>query len=270
MHQAADLIRYQYGLDLPAPDDARSLIRLCRTIWERRGLLKSGPIEPPERAARALAALPESLQADIVRRLARLDGADSLVLRDIEAGLEQRYRRRFAFAGRRAVGLGGVKQIFSEAGPEVRGKWLTNISRHDPNLASQLAGPAPQIAFDDLERLTDASLRLLLDHTDEDVVVAAMAGADLKTLNRLNAVLPRVRAAQLRRRRGSRNGQHLGDRRLRFQQCAREPGVQRAVHGLRSDHRPDFRGRFRRPAAALSIERGIHPDGRPQCRPFLC
>jgi tetratricopeptide (TPR) repeat protein len=36
LHQIAELIRLRYGLALPAPDEARSLIHLGRTIWEGR------------------------------------------------------------------------------------------------------------------------------------------------------------------------------------------------------------------------------------------
>ncbi|MBX6314133.1 MAG: tetratricopeptide repeat protein [Isosphaeraceae bacterium] len=36
LHELADLIRFRYGIDLPSPEDAQSLVRLCRTLWERR------------------------------------------------------------------------------------------------------------------------------------------------------------------------------------------------------------------------------------------
>jgi serine/threonine protein kinase/Flp pilus assembly protein TadD len=39
LHDLADRIRFRYGIDLPAQDDARALARHCRTVWERRGHL---------------------------------------------------------------------------------------------------------------------------------------------------------------------------------------------------------------------------------------
>jgi tetratricopeptide (TPR) repeat protein len=39
LHALADLVRFRHGIELPARDDAQSLLRACRAIWERRRLL---------------------------------------------------------------------------------------------------------------------------------------------------------------------------------------------------------------------------------------
>ena len=39
LHDLADLIRFRYGVSLPSKDEARALIRDCRSIWEARDAL---------------------------------------------------------------------------------------------------------------------------------------------------------------------------------------------------------------------------------------
>ncbi len=39
LHDLADLVRFRYGIDLPAPAEARALLESTRAIWNDRGLL---------------------------------------------------------------------------------------------------------------------------------------------------------------------------------------------------------------------------------------
>ena len=41
LHKLADQVRFDYGIDLPPPQEAKSLIRLCQTLWDRRDQLAS-------------------------------------------------------------------------------------------------------------------------------------------------------------------------------------------------------------------------------------
>lgn len=150
---------------------------------------------PAEQAARVVAILPNELQTEVVRRLARLDDTDPMILREVEAGLARRFQRRFPLDGRRTAGVGAVKRIFDEAGPAMRRQWLTGLSRQDPRLAEHLTQPT--FGFTDLSRLTDDSWRLLLDTTDEAVVSAALAGAEPEFAVDVARRLPRADARRL-------------------------------------------------------------------------
>jgi serine/threonine protein kinase/Flp pilus assembly protein TadD len=48
LHDLADRIRFRYGIDLPTGDDARTLIKHCRAVWERRGQLIPSDVERGE------------------------------------------------------------------------------------------------------------------------------------------------------------------------------------------------------------------------------
>jgi flagellar motor switch protein FliG len=150
---------------------------------------------PADQAAQTVAALPDELQAEVVRRLARLDDTDPAVLREVEAGLERRFRRRFPFDGRRAAGVGAVKRIMHEASPETRRHWLSSLARHDPRLAAHLTQPS--FSFAELSRLSDDSWCLLVETVDPAIVTAALAGAEPEFAADVARRLPRADARRL-------------------------------------------------------------------------
>lgn len=41
LHEVADQVRFRYGIDLPAREDAATLIRICSAIWDQKGRLLS-------------------------------------------------------------------------------------------------------------------------------------------------------------------------------------------------------------------------------------
>lgn len=159
---------------------------------------------PPQRSAEAIAALSPTMQADVLRRLARLNETDPTALREVEAELQRRFRNRFPGDSGRVAGVGAVQNILSEAAPEVRRALLAGISKQDPDLAARLARPstpvvAARIVFADLPQLSDATLRTLCDEADPEILAVALAGAELRYTARFTAALPRGRGVQLRR-----------------------------------------------------------------------
>lgn len=200
---------------------------------------------PADQAAQTLAALPDALQTEVMQRLARLDETDPMVLREVEAGLERRFRGRFSHAGRRAAGVGAVRQILNEATVDVRRQWLTNLSRNDPRLAAKLTRPT--FTFAELDRLTDVALRMLFATVAEATAAVALAGADLAFAQRVAAVLPPVQAAKLQRAVDT-----LGPTRLSDVDAAQDEIVQ-AARELETQGRlewSDAAGREYRPALA--------------------
>lgn len=197
---------------------------------------------PADQAARVLAALPQVLQTDVVRRLARLDETSPHVLAELEAALERRFQRRLPNGGRQALGVGAVRQILNQAAPETRGQWLTNLVQQDPKLAARLTR-AP-FTFLDLERLTDESLALVFDSIDEATAVAALAGSEPEWMTRLATVLPRAQGDRLRRQIDT-----LGPTRLSDVDAAQE-ATARAARDLDTLGRLRWRDRENNPASA--------------------
>ncbi len=174
---------------------------------------------PADQAAQTLASLPDELQTEVMRRLARLDETDPAILREVEAGLERRFRGRFPQLGRRVAGVGAVRQILNEATADVRRQWLTNLSRNDPTLAAKLTRPT--FTFAELDRLTDAALRTVFTSVAEPTAAVALAGADLAFARRIASVLPPMIAARMQRAVDS-----LGPTRLTDVDAAQDEAVQ--------------------------------------------
>ena len=92
LHELADSVRFRQGIELPSDDEAWSLARLCRAIWDRRDRLVSpvgSPLEPDaeQRIKTDLLEL-AAVQVDLLIRLAPHAG-DGEVERDALRFLEE-------------------------------------------------------------------------------------------------------------------------------------------------------------------------------------
>ncbi|MDB5351627.1 MAG: rqkA [Planctomycetota bacterium] len=77
LHTLADRVRFRYGIELPSHADEHALLRLCRTIWERRDLLlrADGPsldLDPEQKIRTDMLEL-AAIRADLGVRLAPAD-----------------------------------------------------------------------------------------------------------------------------------------------------------------------------------------------------
>ena len=81
LHALADSVRLRHGLELPAPEEARALLRLCRALWDRRAVFAAagGPAPDPATERRIRADLIElaAVQLDLLLRLAPPGGAEA-------------------------------------------------------------------------------------------------------------------------------------------------------------------------------------------------
>ena len=136
----------------------------------------------PDQAAGILAHLPESARADVAYRVATLGNIAPNVLAEIEESLEQSLRDI----------LGGNQDV---GGPKVVADM---INATDPGVEKkvldQLEGQAPEVAasvrnlmfvFDDIAKLTDRELQVLLREVDQKDLVIAMKGAAEKLRERI-------------------------------------------------------------------------------------
>jgi flagellar motor switch protein FliG len=93
---------------------------------------------PPKRAADLLKRLPESVQVDVLRRVAEMDAADPAILRDLEYELEGLLADEIRTQRNRTAGVAAVAAILTAAGAE-RSELLKNLANHDPQLISLLS-----------------------------------------------------------------------------------------------------------------------------------
>ena len=107
LHELANRIRFHYGVELPGPEEARSVSRLCKAIWDRRAQLLSATDSDRETTLHEqiatdlleLAVINTDLLIDIAPS-GQLEPAKSEALR-ILAEAEHDFGRSFAIDGRR-------------------------------------------------------------------------------------------------------------------------------------------------------------------------
>lgn len=152
---------------------------------------------PPQRAAGLLAALAGPLQAEVLRRLTDLEQADPEILREVERGLESKIIESARSERRRAAGLNAVTGILQAADPAVKRTILSNLARHDRQLAGKLR---PQrFEFADLERLDEAALAKVFGQAESELIYLALAGAAPSLMDRLLGQLSPAEARQFTR-----------------------------------------------------------------------
>ena len=152
---------------------------------------------PPERAASVIAKLSPANQAEVLRRLSDLDEAHPDVLREVERGLISRMEERSKDEQRKSVGLAHVALILASATPDSRRQLMSNLTRHDRDLASRLGGP--RFEFTDLEKVDDEALATIFAAAEPEAATLALVGASPNLIGRILGFLPEAEAKGIRR-----------------------------------------------------------------------
>ena len=128
----------------------------------------------PLQAAGILAHLPERMQSDVAYRVATMENITPNVIKEIEESLEQSLRDM----------LGGNQDV---GGPKVVADMLNLTgSTVEKNVLDQMDGQDPEVAesvrnlmfvFEDVVKLTDREIQVLLREADQKDLVVALKGA---------------------------------------------------------------------------------------------
>jgi flagellar motor switch protein FliG len=129
-----------------------------------------------DQAAEILAILPAGMRADIVMRIATLDGVQPSALSELDEIMEK------TFAGKstgKTSGLGGAKaaaDIVNFLEPSIEGTVMEQIGRADEALASRIQDLV--FVFDNLIDIDDRGMQELLRNVQSDRLLLALKGAD--------------------------------------------------------------------------------------------
>ncbi|MFP5405706.1 MAG: flagellar motor switch protein FliG [Gammaproteobacteria bacterium] len=129
-----------------------------------------------EQASSVLKILPDSHRNEVIVRIATLDGIQPAALRELNdvltkvlAGGEK--LKRTKLGGSKAAAE--ILNFFGGASEEIV---LDAIREHDPELAQKIADQ--MFTFDDLNKLDDRAMQLLLREIQPDSLIVALKGAD--------------------------------------------------------------------------------------------
>ena len=130
----------------------------------------------PAQAAGILAQLPERMQADVAYRVATMENITPNVIKEIEESLEQSLRD--ILGGNQDVGGPKVvADILNLTGSSVEKNVLEQMDGQDSEVAESVRNL--MFVFDDISKLTDRDLQLLLRDVDQkDLVIALKAASD--------------------------------------------------------------------------------------------
>ncbi|MEH3086277.1 MAG: flagellar motor switch protein FliG [Xylophilus ampelinus] len=128
-----------------------------------------------EQSAAVLAHLTERQRGEVMLRIATLEGIQPTALKDLNEVLFK------VLAGGdkvRKASLGGVKtaaEIINLMGTAIEGTVLESIRGYDPDLAQKIMDK--MFVFDDVAKLDDKSIQLVLKEVASETLVVALKGA---------------------------------------------------------------------------------------------
>jgi flagellar motor switch protein FliG len=134
-----------------------------------------------DQAAAILAQLPTSIRADVVMRIAMLDGVQPSALTELDDIMEKQFAGKSS--GKRSA-LGGAKaaaDIINSLDPGDEGPLMEQITQTDNALGARIQDLI--FVFDNLVEVDDRGMQELLRQVPSDQLLIAMKGADevLKT-----------------------------------------------------------------------------------------
>ena len=126
----------------------------------------------PEQAAEALGALPQNIQADVIVRIASLDGVQPAALEQLDEALEKQFTGKSLS---KASGFGGPKaaaEILNLVGVAPEGRIIEEITKSDAELSQKLQDL--MFVFDDLISIDDRGMQELLREIPGDRLIIAL------------------------------------------------------------------------------------------------
>ena len=149
-----------------------------------------------EQAAAVLMQLPERFRSEVMLRVATLEGIQPAALKDLNEVLFQ------VLAGGdkvRKTSLGGVKtaaEMLNQLGGNSDVAVLDSIRNYDPELAQKIMDK--MFVFDDLVKLDDRSVQLVLREVVSETLIVALKGGSMEVRDKILANMSMRAAESLR------------------------------------------------------------------------
>ena len=141
----------------------------------------------PSHAAKLLAALPDKLRADVVRRMAVLDQISPDVVNKIAKTLNARLRLGGESSLESYGGVRAVAEVLNRVDSTTSDGILTSIDEEDANLGQTIRNL--MFVFDDLLNVDKAALGILLGKLDRKLLVAALKGTTAQIRTHFTSVM---------------------------------------------------------------------------------
>jgi flagellar motor switch protein FliG len=153
--------------------DPVQLLNFIQTEHPQTISLIMAHLQPPQ-ASQILGALPESIQAEVAKRLALMDRTSPEVIREVERVLEKKLSM---VAGEDYTAVGGVDSVVAILNQVDRGtekSIMENLEIQNPELAEEIK--RKMFVFEDINSLDDRSMQRVLKEIDNKVLSVALKG----------------------------------------------------------------------------------------------
>ena len=137
----------------------------------------------PTQAAGVLNILPAELQSEVAYRVATIENISPQVLREIEQSLAAELQ---AIITGQVTEIGGPKkvaEILNMTGRSTEKAVLEKLDAQDPEIAEEIRNM--MFTFDDIARLTDREIQLILREVDTKDLAVALKGAQPEMQDRI-------------------------------------------------------------------------------------
>jgi len=144
----------------------------------------------PKKAIEVMQYLPKELYGEIAERIAHLDRLAPGVVDEIGIVLDEEYRT--VGATKRVGGINSLAEIIMNAPPGIEKDLLSAIEQRNPELAEELK--QRMFTFDDIVRIHDRYIGVILREVDREVLLKALKAASEPVKRKiLNAMSERAR-----------------------------------------------------------------------------
>lgn len=129
----------------------------------------------PEQAGMILSSLPQELQSEVARRVAKMDRTSPEVIKDVERVLE---RKLASVLGQDYASAGGVKslvEMLNRVDRSTEKSILETLEEQDPELAEEVK--RLMFVFEDIVGLDDRAIQQVLREVDTKDLALALKGA---------------------------------------------------------------------------------------------
>ncbi len=149
----------------------------------------------PGQAADVLGLLPETLQSEIVRRIATLQTVGPDALAELENVMQSKFKANASLRAAKVGGVDAAARIMNFTKQNMEQRIMKDISRNDRELMQAIT--ESMFVFDNLIMSDERSLQTLLRSVDNELLVLALKGADEPLREKLFSCMSKRAAANI-------------------------------------------------------------------------
>ena len=146
-------------------------------------------------AADVLGLLPETLQSEIVRRIATLQTVGPDALAELENVMQSKFKANASLRAAKVGGVDAAARIMNFTKQNMEQRIMKDISRNDRELMQAIT--ESMFVFDNLILSDERSLQTLLRSVDNELLVLALKGADEPLREKLFSCMSKRAAANI-------------------------------------------------------------------------